>query len=60
MKITFFKNENDFSECTTYCWENAELAKPKIQNNLMRIFIILLGLIALPIYVIAFKNEFSA
>ena len=50
MKITFFKNENYFSARTSYCWENAELAEPKIKSNIIRILLIIIGLITLFIY----------
>ena len=59
MKITFFKNENHFSARTSYCWENAELAEPKIKSNIIRIIFILMGLITLSIYVWLFRNVFS-
>lgn len=59
MKITFFKNENHFSARTSYCWENAELAEPKIKSNIIRIPLIIIGLITLPIYIWFFRNEFS-
>ncbi len=59
MKITFFKNENHFSARTSYCWENAELAEPKIKSNIIRILLIIIGLITLPIYIWFFRNEFS-
>ena len=59
MKITFFKNENYFSARTSYCWENAELAEPKIKSNIIRILLIIIGLITLPIYIWFFRNEFS-
>ena len=59
MKITFFKNENNFSARTSYCWENAELAEPKIKSNIIRILLIIIGLITLPIYIWFFRNEFS-
>ena len=59
MKITFFKNENHFSARTSYCWENAELAEPKIKSNIIRILFIIIGLITLPIYIWFFRNEFS-
>ena len=59
MKITFFKNENHFFARTSYCWENAELAEPKIKSNIIRILLILIGLITLPIYIWFFRNDFS-
>ena len=59
MKITFFKNENHFSARTSYCWENAELADPKIKNSIIRILLTTIGLITLPIYIWFFRNEFS-
>lgn len=59
MKITFFKNENHFSARTSYCWENAELAEPKIKSNIIPILLIIIGLITLPIYIWFFRNEFS-
>lgn len=59
MKITFFKNENHFFARTSYCWENAELAEPKIKSNIIRIPLIIIGLITLPIYIWFFRNEFS-
>lgn len=59
MKITFFKNENHFSARTSYCWENAELAEPKIKSNIIRILLIIIGLITLPVYMWFFRNEFS-
>lgn len=59
MKITFFKNENHFSARTSYCWENAELAEPKIKNSIIRILLIIIGLITLPIYIWFFRNDFS-
>ena len=59
MKITLFKNESHFSARTSYCWENAELAEPKIKNDIIRILLILIGLIALPVYIWFFRNELS-
>ena len=59
MKITFFKNENHFFARTSYCWENAELAEPKIKSNIIRILLIIIGLITLPVYMWFFRNEFS-
>ena len=59
MKITFFKNENHFSARTSYCWENAELADPKIKNSIIRILLTTIGLITLPVYIWFFRNEFS-
>lgn len=59
MKITFFKNENHFSARSSYCWENAELAEPKIKSNIIRILLIIIGLITLPIYIWFFRNDFS-
>ena len=59
MKIIFFKNENHFSARTSYCWENAELAEPKIKNSIIRILLIIIGLITLPIYIWFFRNDFS-
>lgn len=59
MKIIFFKNENHFSARTSYCWENAELAEPKIKSNIICILLIIIGLITLPIYIWFFRNDFS-
>ncbi len=59
MKITFFKNENHFSARTSYCWENAELAEPKIKSNIIRVLLILVGLSALLAYTWIFRHELS-
>ena len=59
MKITFFKNENHFSARTSYCWENAELAEPKIKSNIIRVISIVISFIMLFAYVLTFRNELS-
>jgi len=58
MKIRFFKNENDFYKRTSYCWENAELAVPKIKNNINCVILIAISFILFG-YVLVFRNKLS-